>query len=337
MRIHERHNRTNLSTLGHDAFGNYEDFNGIRRYSISTPITEATSRGVAPHGSLVQTTNPIGRESLWMVGASNLERLGGVTADLEGVAATGAYTFLKAPVANDARTFNGVAFSWKATPTTAVQAQLVTEASSPNNTILGENLANMVAKLNASVDGAVSVATYSTNQTSTKKKDGTKIIVTYDTEGIAGNAYTLDSADDTLSTRSGATLSGGVATIAGYSNVALNITQATTDAPTVAGLIANEGGGDLPVIARTSAGIYTFTKTGAFPANKTFLPPAAVIVNGLSPFSIVTAALERTSNDVLTLRVLETVYTAANNITIGVKEISAMIVPVVPIHIIIGN
>lgn len=333
----ERHNRTNVSFLGHDAFGTYEDFNGIRRYSLHSAITEATAKGVAPRGSLVQTDNPTGRESLWIVGATTLERIGGDSEDVQGTASSGYYAFLKAPIANDARVFNGISFSWKTTPAGATEAQVVTETSSPNNTLLGENLANMVTKLNASANGAISGATYSTNATSAKQKNGTRILVTYDTDGTVGDAYTLDTANDALSTRSGATLSGGINADAGSKALRLNVTQSTTATPTVAQTVTNELGGAAPTLGRTSAGIYTITKVGAFPANKTFLPPAAVIVNGVSPFTTVLAALERTSDDVLTLRVLEVTYTAANNVGIAVKEISAMNVPLVPIQVIVAN
>ena len=51
------------------------------------------------------------------------------------------------------------------------------------------------------------------------------------------------------------------------------ITQATTAAPAIAYTLENgiDALATAPTIARASAGIYTFTKTGAWTANKTFV------------------------------------------------------------------
>lgn len=211
MRIKEQ-GFNNYSTPRHDAFGNYMDHNGIRTYTVTTPIRDGDTfdPDVVPYGAMARTTHQDGREQIFMATSVGDTWQSIFNPEVGAVAAYGYYDFEGGDdiIAAVARLFNGTSFSWVVTPTTAVQAQLVTETETTGNTVLGENLYNMVQKLNASVVGGVSAATYSTNQTA-GGKDGTRINIVYDTPGVAGNAYTLGTANDAYGTRSGATLTGG--------------------------------------------------------------------------------------------------------------------------------
>jgi len=69
---------------------------------------------------------------------------------------------------------------------------------------VSDSMDNIVAALNAHVDTGIDDATYS-------RDDYNKIIITHDTPGTGGNAFTLTT-DDTNIVRSGATLAGGAAT-----------------------------------------------------------------------------------------------------------------------------
>lgn len=73
------------------------------------------------------------------------------------------------------------------------------------------------------------------------------------------------------------------------------ITQATTAAPAIGTTLVDgiEAFASAPALARTSAGIYTITKTGAFTANKTFVK--------VMPVTPIAVGVAYTSADVITL------------------------------------
>lgn len=114
-------------------------------------------------------------------------------ATLLAVAASGSILFASNPADGDTVTLNGVVWTFKTTPTVAAQTQI--------QPTLAGTLAQLAIDLNASVNASLTVATYSSNPTS--------LIVTYDTTGAGGNAYTLAAS---VATPSGATLTGGTTT-----------------------------------------------------------------------------------------------------------------------------
>lgn len=71
---------------------------------------------------------------------------------------------------------------------------------------IAETITNFAAKLNASVNASITVATYAVG-TARKTVTGT-----YDTQGTGGNAFTLANSSLTSVVRSGATFTGGAAT-----------------------------------------------------------------------------------------------------------------------------
>lgn len=118
----------------------------------------------------------------------------GVPTSAAFAAATGSITFSAQPAAASTITINGVVFTFVASG--AVGPQINIGAS------LATTLANAVTVLNASVDALVTPATYSTDTIS-------KLIVTHDTLGLAGNSFTLAASAASNGTVSGATLTGG--------------------------------------------------------------------------------------------------------------------------------
>jgi outer membrane lipoprotein-sorting protein len=95
----------------------------------------------------------------------------------------------------------------------------------------------------------------------------------------------------------------GILPAALFAKAVYKCTQATTAAPAIAYTLENEieAFSSAPTIARTSAGIYTFTKTGAFTANKT---RAIVVSNHSAP------------------RVCNVVYTSADVITLNFSDVA---------------
>jgi len=115
------------------------------------------------------------------------------TAKAAAAYATGTVTYTTNFTADDTVTINGVAFTAKASGASGAEFNI--------GGSLSASLDALVTVLNASVNTSVDDATYS--------KSGTTILlITHDTLGTAGNAFTLAAS---VGTRSGATLSGGVA------------------------------------------------------------------------------------------------------------------------------
>lgn len=108
-------------------------------------------------------------------------------------AASGDITFTANPSAGHTITLNGVTWTF------------VTSGAVGNQTNIGANLnatlTQLATDLNASVNPGLTPATYANG-------GGTKLTVSYDTAGPAGNAYTLAS-NNANAVPSGATLSGG--------------------------------------------------------------------------------------------------------------------------------
>lgn len=107
--------------------------------------------------------------------------------------AAGSVTFSAQPAVNSTVTVNGIVFTAKASGATGAQFNIGVD--------LTTTLASLATVLNGSSDPAVTPATYSS--------DATKLIVTYDTNGLAGNAFTLAASNTSNATPSGATLTGG--------------------------------------------------------------------------------------------------------------------------------
>lgn len=80
---------------------------------------------------------------------------------------------------------------------------------------------------------------------------------------------------------------------ANYKVYTINSTQTGTAAPTA--VILDNTLAGTPVIARTSAGVYTITLAGAFTAAKT------VLITGTCPTAGATVSAVRTSADVITV------------------------------------
>lgn len=108
--------------------------------------------------------------------------------------AHGTYTFTTNPADNNTVIMNGVSFRFKNSPTLVNDVQRGSSAS--------ESVANFVTSLNASVNAAITPATYS-------KQSDLVLYILYDTAGPAGNAYTIASGTYGGGTPSGPTLVGG--------------------------------------------------------------------------------------------------------------------------------
>ena len=113
------------------------------------------------------------------------------------MAASGAITFTANPSNGHTITLNGVTWTFVTTSPTGSQTEI--QGS------LASTLTELASNLNASVNAGLTVASYSAN--------ATKLTVTHDTAGAAGNSYSLAS-NNANAVVSGAHLSGG-----GYSHI----------------------------------------------------------------------------------------------------------------------
>ena len=110
-----------------------------------------------------------------------------------GVQASGDITFTANPSAGHTITINGVVWTFVASGATGTQTNIGAN--------LNATLTQLATDLNASVNASITPATYS-------NVGGTKLGVSYDTVGGAGNAFTLASGNANAVV-SGTTLSGG--------------------------------------------------------------------------------------------------------------------------------
>lgn len=110
-----------------------------------------------------------------------------------GDAATGSYAFSDQPAVDSTITVNGTAFTFKAAGAAGNQINIGAD--------LAATLTAIATKLNASVVIGVALATYSAG--------ATKLTVTHDAAGVAGNGFTLAAGAGSNATPSGATLTGG--------------------------------------------------------------------------------------------------------------------------------
>ena len=113
-----------------------------------------------------------------------------------GVQATGALTVAVNPSNNETIAVNGVTFTFKSSASTSTEVQIGGDAD--------ETAINFAAKLNASANAAITVATYTASSTA--------VDISYDAGGTDGNAYTLAVSSGGNVTRSAATLTGGLNT-----------------------------------------------------------------------------------------------------------------------------
>lgn len=118
------------------------------------------------------------------------------------VAATGSWVIASAPADGDTITANGALFTFRSSPVGDYEIQIGASAAI--------TVTSAAAKLNASVDPLVAVATYSAVTTT--------LGVTHDTAGRAGNAYTLAESSSAISA-SGTTLLGGLDAIANWAAI----------------------------------------------------------------------------------------------------------------------
>lgn len=121
--------------------------------------------------------------------------------DFASVKASGRYVFAANPADLSDVLINGVTFTFKDTPVGVNDIQ--------RGGTLAISIANAITALNASVNGAVTVATYATPSAA-----GGEILIVYDTGGTAGNGFSLGSSTGNIS-RSAATLTGGAAGVDG--------------------------------------------------------------------------------------------------------------------------
>lgn len=128
---------------------------------------------------------------------------------ISGTRATGGYTFALNPSNTNTILFNGVTFTFITGASTATDIQI--KAS------LALTMVEAAVVLNASVNASVAVATYTATSTG--------ITVTFDEPGTDGNAYTLGTANGGNSTRTAATLAGGVnVTAASHGSGSVSVT-----------------------------------------------------------------------------------------------------------------
>lgn len=113
-----------------------------------------------------------------------------------GVQATGALTVAVNPSNNETIAVNGVTFTFKSSASTSTEVQIGGDAD--------ETAINFAAKLNASANAAITVATYTASSTA--------VDISYDAGGTDGNAFTLADSSGGNVTRSAATLTGGLNT-----------------------------------------------------------------------------------------------------------------------------
>ena len=109
------------------------------------------------------------------------------------VAATGSITFSVNPSATNTITINSIVFTFIAGSSSGTDIHIAAN--------LAATLAEVVAVLNASANASVTPATYSTD-------NATRLVITHDTAGTGGNAFTLAAS---VATVSASTLTGGLA------------------------------------------------------------------------------------------------------------------------------
>lgn len=114
--------------------------------------------------------------------------------DILGSQATGSYVLTDNPTINDTLVFNGLTFTFVASSASAVQITI--------GAYLDDTIANALAILNASVNAAITPATYSSPASGT-------ILATYTALGTVGNAYSLGTSPAGIYSRSASTLAGG--------------------------------------------------------------------------------------------------------------------------------
>ncbi len=115
---------------------------------------------------------------------------------------------------------NGVTFTFKSANATAATDVLIGGS-------LSATASNLLTKLNASTDAAITAASY--------ELIGSTIVVTHKTAGVGGNSYTLDAG--TVNARvSGAALSGGQAPLAASGSITIASTPADGATVTVNGV-----------------------------------------------------------------------------------------------------
>lgn len=175
----------------------------------------------------------------------------GLRATVYGTAATGQLR-VGTVVNNETIVIDGVTFTAKTSSPSGVVQYLI-------GTTPEETAANLAVILNASVNAAISVATY--------EAVADKINITYDTKGLAGNAFTLAESSSGGIAVSGATLTGGLGGVStSAATYKASISQTGTDAPTVANA-KNTTGGTL-VWGYAGTGDYILTISGTtFGAN----------------------------------------------------------------------
>lgn len=108
--------------------------------------------------------------------------------------ASGTWTFASNPANNATIVINGVTFTFKTSAVTSTEVQI--------GATVADTITNFCSKLNASANGAITVATYVAGTSPT-------VVGTYDTTGVGGNAFTMATSSGGHVTVSGATFTGG--------------------------------------------------------------------------------------------------------------------------------
>jgi len=181
-----------------------------------------------------------------------------------GTQASGGVTYALIQVANDTVTLNGIYARYTAAASDATKAGTVGDPLLINiKASLTLTLDEAAIVLNAAAHAALIVATYSNS-------GGTVLAVSYDTNGVVGNTYTL--AASAGGTVSAATLTGGqnnVAVSLLTENTNISLTQATDQDLTLADgeefqnkcilMIAKAGAGNAVLTPANLAGGTTIT------------------------------------------------------------------------------
>lgn len=131
------------------------------------------------------------------------------------IAATGYIQFNEQPAVNDTITLDGQAITFVASGATADQVNIGQDVL--------ETINNTVTVLNGHADAGIVLATYSSNGYN-------QVIITHDTPGTGGNAWTLTKSGVNLAV-SGATLTGGAGSLTDGSQEAYGIIGENVTAP----------------------------------------------------------------------------------------------------------
>ncbi len=160
------------------------------RFNGGDGVGSATTQSLINEINSYYGTQP---SNIANVGPAHDIRLGAISDAITSVKAGGSISFSGQPSNNDTLVINGITYTFKTTATLATDIQI--------GGTLAETIGNLSDTLNASTNGAINVATYSST--------GSTLAIEYDLSGTTGNGFTLDDSGTSVATASAATLTGG--------------------------------------------------------------------------------------------------------------------------------